>query len=165
MKICRFPDPILKQPTHLIERIDDELLRTIDRLVATMRAHPRCVGLAAPQVGIGRRLAVMDASVHPKMGAGSHGLLVMINPKILSADGQSIQREGCLSIPDFTANVGRSTRVHVRTWDQDGGIRELRLEDFEAIVSQHEIDHLDGKLFLDPVANLATDVFKRKSYG
>ena len=161
--IRQFPDPILKRPTRTVERIDEEVRRFIERLIRTMRHHPRCVGLAAPQVGSDLRIAVMDSSVHPK-STGSHGLLVLINPTIDMPEGASTQREGCLSIPDLTANVRRAWQVCLHATDQEGILYEWRLEGFEAIVAQHEVDHLDGKLFLDRVTNLTTDVFPRKTY-
>lgn len=161
--IRRFPDPLLKQPTRRVDRVDDRIRALIDAMVRTMRHHPRCVGLAAPQVGRGLRIAVMDASRHPK-AAASLGLLVLVNPQILEREGSLLQREGCLSVPDFTGNVPRASRVRLATWDRAGSAMELELEGFEAVIAQHEVDHLDGTLFLDRVANLATDVFKRKTY-
>ena len=161
--IRRFPDPLLKQPTRSIARVDETVQRLIEGLIQTMRHHPRCVGLAAPQVGGDLRVAVMDATRHPKSKV-SQGLIVLVNPEIMETDGLILQREGCLSIPDFTADVRRSARIHLKAFDQFGSSREFWLEGFEAIIAQHEIDHLDGKLFLDRVANLATDVFKRKTY-
>ena len=163
LPIHRFPDPILKQPTRVVTRVDDHVKRLIDGMIRTMRHHPRCVGLAAPQVGSDLRVAVMDATGHPKTTT-SNGLLVLVNPEIDVREGAIIQREGCLSIPDFTGNVRRAQRIHLKTFDQFGASYELWLEGFEAIVVQHEVDHLDGKLFLDRVANLKTDVFKRKTY-
>ena len=157
------PDPLLKQPTHLVDRLDTQIVTLADRMVQTMRTHPRCVGLAAPQVGSSIRIAVMDVTGHPKASA-NHGLLVLVNPEIRRAEGRILQREGCLSIPDFTANVRRAARVWLRTFDQYGVFKEIELEGFEAIVAQHEVDHLDGMLFLDRVANLKTDVFRRTTY-
>ena len=161
--IVRFPHPLLKQPTRLVGRVDNAVERLIDTMVKMMHQHPHCVGLAAPQVGSDLRIAVMDASAHPKVSA-SHGLLVLINPQLDSTEGSVIQREGCLSIPDFTANVRRAARIHLTAFDQDGASRGWWLEGFEAIVAQHEVDHLDGKLFLDRVVNLKTDLFRRKTY-
>lgn len=163
LSIRQFPDAILKQPTRLVERVDDRLKRLIEAMIQTMRHHPRCVGLAAPQVGSDLRLAVMDSSRHPHAVA-SRGLLVLVNPRLDAQEETVLKREGCLSVPDFTANVQRASRIRLRAFDQDGASYELWLEGFEAIIAQHEIDHLDGKLFLDRVANLATDVFKRKTY-
>lgn len=163
LAIRKFPDPILKRPARLIARVDPPVTKLIEQMVATMRAQNRCVGLAAPQVGSDLRLAVMDSSANPKAAPG-HGLLVLINPHIVAMEGGSIQREGCLSIPDFTGNVKRAERVCVRASDEFGTMREFWLEGFEAIIAQHEVDHLDGMLFLDRVGSWGTDVFKRKNY-
>lgn len=162
--IRRFPDPVLKRPTRLVDRIDGRVREFIERLVHTMRQAPRCVGLAAPQVGSDLRIAVMDGSGHPKV-TSAHGLLVLVNPRLELSGGSSVQREGCLSVPDFTANVRRAAGVRLLAVDQHGSAKEWRLEGFEAIIAQHEVDHLDGTLFLDRVANLGTDVFPRKTYG
>lgn len=163
LPVTRFPHPILKQPTRPVERVDVPAAKLIDSLIATMRRHRHCVGLAAPQVGSSLRIAVMDSSANPK-SAASHGLLVLVNPTIVAVEGSTIQREGCLSIPDFTANVRRANRVRVKAWDRYGSAFEATLEGFEAIIVQHEVDHLDGKLFLDRVVNIKADVFRRKTY-
>ncbi len=164
LAIRRFPDPILKHPTRRIERFDAATRRLIDAMISTMRHHPRCVGLAAPQVGRSVRLAVMDASQHPKADA-THGLLILVNPALDQMEGGSIGREGCLSVPDLTANVRRAARVRLSAQDQAGAAYSVWLEGFEAVVVQHEVDHLDGALFLDRVANLRADVFPRKTYS
>ena len=163
LAIRRFPDPILNAPTRRIVRLDERLDRLIEQMVATMRRQPRCVGLAAPQIGSTLRVAVMDASTHPKGATHSHGLLVLINPQIDERDGTVLQREGCLSVPDLTGNVRRSESIRLSAQDRRGELCEWRLEGFEAIVAQHEVDHLDGKLFLDRVES-PTDVFRRKTY-
>ena len=163
LPIIMVPHPLLKRPTRLVERVDDAVKRLIHAMIKTMRHHPRCVGLAAPQVGSVLRIAVMDASGHPKVSA-HHGLLVLINPQVDALEEFVVQREGCLSIPDFTANVRRAARVHLKAFDRDGVSREWWLEGFEAMIAQHEVDHLDGKLFLDRVVNLQKDVFRRKTY-
>ena len=131
-------------------------------LVDTMRASPACVGLAAPQIGIGRRAIVVDVTGHPKTGA-CHGLIVLIDPVVVAADGREVGREGCMSVPDFTANVARSTSVTVAGLGTEGDV-VVETNGFEARALQHEIDHLDGLLILDRVASLATDVFRRKTY-
>ena len=163
LAIRRFPDPLLKQPTRLLASVHRDARHLIGQMVATMRHHPRCVGLAAPQIGSPFRLAVMDARGHPKT-TSSQGLIVLVNPEILQTRGQLIHREGCLSVPDLTANVQRAEWVRLSAMDQEGRVRELVLEGFEAVIAQHEVDHLDGTLFLDRVADLRTDVFKRKRY-
>lgn len=161
--ISRFPDPILKQPTTRLARVDAEAQTLIQTLIRVMQREPHCVGLAAPQIGSSLRIAVMDASRHPKAGA-TQGLIVLVNPQITARDGAAVRREGCLSVPDFTANVQRSASVRVVAWDASGREVRLAFRGFEAIIAQHEIDHLDGLLFLDRVANLKTDVFRRKTY-
>lgn len=163
LPIYRVPDTLLNQPARAVSRVDPAAVQLIDRMIATMRHHPRCVGLAAPQVGSSLRIAVMDSSVHPKSGK-SHGLLVLVNPKLEGFEGESIQREGCLSVPDFTGNVKRAKRVRLKAQDREGSRYECYLEGFEAIVAQHEVDHLDGTLFLDRITNLKTDLFPRKTY-
>jgi peptide deformylase len=129
-----------------------------------MRANQGCVGLAAPQLGDEVRIVVVDVSEHPR-ATRHHGLLVLVNPVIRLSSGGEIAREGCLSIPDLTANVKRATEVLVETSDPEGETRAIEAEGFEARALQHEIDHLDGILFLDRVASLTTDVFRRKQYG
>jgi peptide deformylase len=119
-----------------------------------MRASPGCVGLAAPQIGQLVRVAVVDCSGHPRVEE-PNGLMVLVNPRITFADGSELGREGCLSIPDLTGNVRRASAVEV------GGIRS---SGFEARCIQHELDHLDGILFLDRVESLAHDLFVRKVY-
>lgn len=133
-------------------------------MVETMNHHPRCVGLAAPQVGRSWRLIVMDASRVDKPGS-RHGLVILLNPRIVRRAGQRLVREGCLSIPDYTGNILRAEAVDLHGSDPDGRSMYLSAHGFEAIVFQHEIDHLDGKLFLDRVGSLETDVFRRKKYG
>ena len=132
-------------------------------LVDTMRASGGCVGIAAPQIGEGVRMVVVDVSEHPR-ATRHNGLLVLVNPLITRATGRAVAREGCLSIPDLTANVGRATEVLVEASDPAGVARTVQAEGFEARCLQHEIDHLDGILFLDRVASLTTDVFPRKRY-
>ena len=161
--IRQFPDPILKRPTQPVPRVTEPVKQLIEAMVRIMRHHARCVGLAAPQVGSGLRIAVMDSSRNPKT-LKSQGLIVLVNPELELLEGRTIQREGCLSIPDFTANVARAQRVRVRAFDRFGSLRSWTFEGFEAVIAQHEVDHLDGRLFLDRVANVTTDVFPRKQY-
>ena len=132
-------------------------------LVDTMKVSPGCVGLAAPQIGISRRAFCLDVSGHPR-GTPNHGLVVLFDPEIVFADGAEVRREGCMSVPDFTANVRRALSVVVRGADAAGAARVYESSGFEARAFQHEIDHLDGLLILDRVASLTTDVFRRKTY-
>jgi len=124
-----------------------------------MESFGHCVGIAAPQLGLMSRVAVVDVSDHPK-AESSNGLLALANPRIVEREGSKVGREGCLSLPDVTANVRRATRVVV---EHAGGTVECA--GFEAVCVQHELDHLDGILFLDRVESLTDDLFRRKSYG
>ena len=163
LAIRRFPDPLLKSPSRAVGRVGPPVARLIQQMVATMRHHPRCVGLAAPQVGVGLQVAVVDVTGHPK-AASAHGLLVLINPVILDREAECIQREGCLSVPDLTGNVRRAQRVRLEALDAEGKRWTSWIEGFEAIAVQHEVDHLAGVLFLDRVTNPRTDVFRRQQY-
>jgi peptide deformylase len=162
--ILRYPHPALKRIAAWPGMEDTGLIEEVARdLVDTMRAHPGCVGLAAPQLGQLVRIVAVDVSGHPK-ATTSHGLLVLANPQIIDASGEEIAREGCLSIPDLTANVRRATSVRIEGLEVDGGQRVVDSVGFEARCLQHELDHLDGILFLDRVDSLKTDVFRRKTY-
>jgi peptide deformylase len=156
------PDARLKQKCAPVQEFDDALHELVRDLEDTRRNSPACVGIAAPQIGALVRVAIVDTSEHKKFGADSSGHMVLVNPEIASRDGERLGREGCLSLPDFTANVKRALHIKVRFQTPQGEWRDLEASDFEAVVVQHEIDHLDGILFLDRVANLATDVFRRK---
>jgi len=157
------PDTRLKQPCSAVTEFGDELLAVLQDLEDTRSASTGCVGIAAPQIGVLQQVAIVDTSGHKKHGAHSQGRIVLVNPTITARDGERVGREGCLSLPDFTANVKRSTWIEVRYQDEAGHERRLEAQEFEAVVIQHEIDHLNGILFLDRVANLATDVFPRKN--
>jgi peptide deformylase len=121
--------------------------------------------LAAPQIGVLERVAVVDISrdrrKKPRPGT-SHGLIVLVNPEIISSEGLQIPREGCLSIPHLLADVRRAEKVCLRTLGENGEERTFDVEGFEALAVQHEVDHLNGKLFLDRVANVKTDLFRRQ---
>lgn len=157
------PDPRLKQACSVVKEFGTELHAAIADLEDTRLNSPGCVGIAAPQIGILQRIAIVDTSQHKKYAEQSLGHLVLINPVIVHKEGERLGREGCLSLPDFTANVRRAMQVEVEYLTPECEKKTLRAEDFEAVVLQHEIDHLNGVLFLDRVANLATDVFPRKT--
>jgi peptide deformylase len=154
------PDARLKQVARGIEP-GEQARRIAADLVDTMRGGPRTVGVAAPQIGELVRIAVVDCSTHPK-ATRHHGLLVLVNPVVVTAEGSEIGREGCLSIPEITANVRRATAVAVEALDPEGEMARIEAEGFEARALQHELDHLDGVLILDRVASLDTDVFRRQ---
>lgn len=159
--VVRLPDRVLKVRAEEVgDEPDGDLAAD---LVDTMAASPACVGLAAPQIGVSRRAFALDVSSHPKTTV-SHGLVVLFDPVIVEHHGREVGREGCMSVPDLTANVGRATSIVVRGIGPEGEETVISTEGFEARAFQHEIDHLDGMLILDRVASLATDVFRRKVY-
>jgi peptide deformylase len=160
--IVRYPHPLLKQRCRELEP-GAEAERIAADLLDTMREQPRCVGLAAPQIGEAVRLVAVDVTGHPK-ARSCHGLLVLANPVAVRAEGDELGREGCLSIPDLTANVRRATLVAIEATTPRGEPVALEADAFEARVLQHELDHLDGILFLDRIVS-KQDLFRRKSYG
>jgi peptide deformylase len=163
--VLRVPNPVLKEQCRAVPEaaVNGTRELAVD-LVDTMRAHPRCVGLAAPQIGALVRIIVVDVTGHPR-ATSSSGLVVLINPVLLDTDGGDVAREGCLSVPEFTANVRRATHVVVDGLTPEGDERRVEAEGFEARCLLHELDHLDGVLFLDRVDSLATDVFRRRNFA
>lgn len=160
--VQRLPAPILTRPAAPVASIDDAARALAADLIDTMRASPACVGLAAPQIGVGVRAFVVDVSGHPKART-SHGTFVLFNPEVLVAHAPAVAREGCMSVPDLTGDVARATEVVVRGLTPEGTERVLRVEGFEARAVLHELDHLDGRLFLDRLV-AADRVFRRKVY-
>jgi peptide deformylase len=162
--ILCFPQPLLKKMSRPVERIDREIVDLVADLVDTMRDGPGSVGVAAPQIGASLRVCVVDVS-KSKLGRDSnHGLLVLINPVVLHFEGNATMREGCMSVPDYTGDVERPTRIRLHYTDETGTERELETEGFEAVAIQHEMDHLDGILFLDRISSLKSGLFRRKKY-
>jgi peptide deformylase len=160
--ILIYPDPRLKTVCTPITAFDNETDAFVQDLIDTMLAAGHSVGVAAPQIGICRRLVVVDVSKSKQGRDNNHGLLAMINPEIVDQEGQEIFREGCMSVPDYTGNVTRAESIVVQFLDRTGQERVIRASGFEAVAIQHELDHLDGLLFLDRVSSLKTDVFRRK---
>jgi peptide deformylase len=161
--VLRLPAPELKLVAKAVERIDRRARELATDLVDTMRAHSHCVGLAAPQIGAGVRAFALDVGDHPK-ARSRNGLVVLFDPELLADEAPRLGREGCMSVPDLTGNVARGTRVVVRGIAPDGDIRVVEADAFEARALLHEIDHLDGLLFLDRVGSQHADVFRRKRY-
>lgn len=159
--VVRLPERVLKQVAQPLGHDGDDQLA--QDLVDTMRDSPACVGLAAPQIGVSKRAFALDVSEHPKTER-CHGLVVMFDPVIVEFSGRKVGREGCMSVPDLTANVVRSTEIVVQGRSPAGEELVVATSGFEARAFQHEIDHLDGMLILDRVQSLATDVFARKVY-
>jgi peptide deformylase len=163
--VLRVPHEALKQRCRPLEGDELRDLESLaDDLVETMRAHPRCVGLAAPQIGELLRVIVVDVTDHSRATVGN-GLIVLANPALEESSGSEVAREGCLSVPEFTANVRRATSVLVSGTTPAGEARRVESVGFEARCLQHELDHLDGILFLDRVESLSTDVFRRRDFG
>ncbi len=160
--VLRLPEPVLKRRAEPAGWVDDVARSVARDLVDTMRASPACVGLAAPQIGVSLRVFVVDVSGHRK-AQSCHGEVVLIDPEILVAHDAVHGREGCMSVPDLTGEVARATTIVVRGLTPEGGERVLQVDAFEARAFQHEIDHLDGLLFLDRVSS-ADAVFRRKVY-
>ncbi len=160
--IILYPDPILKTVCDAVETLDDSVKALIQDLVDTMVDAGHSVGVAAPQIGVTRRVVVVDVSKSKLGRDNNHGQLVMVNPAILEKEGCSTMREGCMSVPDYTGNVSRAERVVVQFLDREGVEKVIQASGFEAVAIQHELDHLDGFLFLDRVSSLKTDVFRRK---
>jgi peptide deformylase len=156
--IITIPDPLLRKTAAPVERVDDDLRRLMDDMLATMY-DALGIGLAAPQIGILRRLIVMD----PSKDEAPKTPLVMVNPEILErSEEMRLHDEGCLSIPDVTAELERPARTRVAFLDREGKPQEAELEGIWSTIVQHEIDHLDGILFIDYLSRLKRDMVVRK---
>ncbi|HUI26133.1 MAG TPA: peptide deformylase [Candidatus Kryptonia bacterium] len=155
--ILKFPEPVLKQKAQPVPNIDGAVDQLITDMVDTMYAAPG-VGLAAPQVGDGHRIIVLDIDHEEPR---KH-LIKLINPVIVESDGEIVWEEGCLSVVDFKADVKRAARVLVKGWTLEQKEIEIEAEELLAVALQHEIDHLEGKLFIDRISRLKRDLYKRK---
>ena len=160
--VLRLPEAVLKQRADPVGTIDQVARQLACDLVDTMRASPACVGLAAPQIGVGLRAFVVDVTGHRK-ARSCHGELVLFDPEVLVAHEPVRAREGCMSVPDLTGDVTRAGTIVVRGLTADATERVVQVDGFEARAVQHEIDHLDGLLFLDRVSS-ADALFRRKVY-
>jgi len=157
MRILHYPDPLLKKKAEAITVFDETLKALASDMAETMYAAPG-VGLAAPQVGILKRLIVIDCA--PK-GEPPH-LILAANPEIVSGEGESVEEEGCLSVPGYYAKVPRSEHVTVRYRDMEGNAIEMSADGLLAVAFQHEIDHLDGILFVDHLSPLKKSIFRKR---
>jgi peptide deformylase len=155
--IVKYGDPVLDRPAETVTVFDQELQKLLDDMWESMYAA-HGVGLAAPQIGIGKRIAVIDITFKEDPDAK----LVLINPEIIHAEGRHTQQEGCLSLPEFRENVTRPQRVTVRAQDAKGNWFEKPGEDLLARAIMHETDHLDGKLYITHISALKRDLIKRK---
>jgi peptide deformylase len=158
LKIVTYPDKFLQKPTKPVDNIDGSLQNAIDDMAQTMYAAPG-IGLAAIQVGIDKSIIVYDICAKE----GGRLLEVLVNPKIIDAQGSTISEdEGCLSVPDYRADVKRHAAVLVEGVDRHGKPVRLEAEGLLAIMLQHEIDHLQGKLFIDRISKLKRELYKRR---
>ena len=155
--IRKYGDDVLRRATQPIETFDDALQALIEEMVQTMYAAPG-IGLAANQIGVSKRVAVIDLSV----GKRPNELHVLVNPQIIERIGEQNEEEGCLSVPDFTETVMRPAHVTVRFLDRNGAEREMPGEGLMARAMCHEIDHLDGKLYVDHLRGFKRDRIVRK---
>ena len=159
LEIRQYPDPILRQQAKAVESINGDLQRLIDDMIETLYEAPG-LGLAAPQVGESLRLFVYDLSVAEE---GKQRLpLVLINPELVSKEGEASEDEGCLSVPEYRESVRRAARAVVRGMDREGREITVEGEGLLAKLFQHEMDHLDGKLFIDRISSLKRNIFLRR---
>lgn len=156
--ILTYPNSELKKKSVPVTIITDSVRQLVQDMAETMYAAPG-IGLAAPQIGVHQRVIIIDISGKNE----PPDLIVAINPVIIHAEGEEYEEEGCLSVPDYAANVKRHARVIIKGLDLDGVERTWKAEDLLAIAFQHEIDHLDGILFVDHLSALKRELFQRKA--
>ena len=162
-EILTYPNEALKNISTEVEAVDEEILQFIRDLEETRQSGPGAVGIAAPQVDVHKRIVIVDVS-NMRKPVDNHGHMIMINPEIIHWEGMAKGREGCLSVPDFTGNVIRAEKIKLRYMDEHSQQHEIESTGFEARAIQHELDHLDGLLFLDRLVSRRTDLFERKVY-
>jgi peptide deformylase len=155
--IVKFGTPGLQSPALPVQHFDDALQQLIDDMIETMYAAPG-IGLAATQIGVALRVCVIDLSVGKRGGE----LFALVNPEFVERDGMQLEEEGCLSVPGFNATVARPSRVVVHARDRDGSPKTVEGTGLMARALQHEIDHLDGMLFLDRLRGIKRDIIVRK---
>ena len=157
MKIYTYPDPVLRAHAEPVDEIDNDTQQLIDDMIETMYEAPG-IGLAANQVGVLKRIIVFEAFPREKKRSPQ----VLINPEILLSDGKIVSEEACLSVIDYAADVNRASHIRVRGLDRQGDVIEIDAEDLKAVCLQHEIDHLDGILFIDHISGLKRSLYKKK---
>jgi len=158
-QILQYPNPLLKQRAQPVANIGGDVARLVEDMAETMYAAPG-VGLAAPQVGVGHRVIVLDVRADDE--EPGKRLMKLINPEIAEREGEIVWEEGCLSVPDLTAPVKRARRILVRAWTPEEKEVEVEAEELLAVALQHEIDHLDGRLFLDRLSRLKRDLYRAR---
>lgn len=156
-EIVKYPDPVLSKPGEPVTEFDDKLKTLVEEMFESMYAA-HGIGLAAPQIGLSKRITVIDVSFKKD----PEDKLVLINPEIIEREGQQFEEEGCLSLPDIRDKVKRAAKVKVRAQNADGEWFEIEGEELLSRAFQHEIDHLDGVLFIDRLSRLKKDLTVRK---
>ena len=162
LEILTYPDERLRQMSAPVNVFDAGFQRRVDDLEETRLAGPGAVGIAAPQVDWFERVVIVDVSGRKK--TRNHGHLILVNPEITEWEGYKVGREGCLSVPDYTGNVIRAEKIHLDALDREGNTQSFDMDGFEARAVQHEMDHIDGLLFLDRLVSRRQDLFQRKTY-
>jgi peptide deformylase len=157
LQILEFPDPRLRTRAKAVPQVDATVRKLIDDMFETMYAAPG-IGLAAPQIGVSLRIFVVDLS----LGRKPADLMVFVNPEFVELEGMQLEEEGCLSVPGFNATVARPMRAVIRGMDRQGTMRTVEATELLARAFQHEMDHLDGKLFLDRVRGIKRDLIVKK---
>ncbi len=157
LKIRTYPDPVLKKKALPVESINGDLQELIDSMVETMYAAPG-IGLAAPQVGESKRLIVVDVSSKE----GDIPLIVLINPEIIQSEGRIVSEEGCLSVPGYVSTIPRAEKVYVKGHDREGNPIEIEATGLLARALQHEIDHINGTLFVDRMSPIKREFFRKR---
>ncbi|MDR2869588.1 MAG: peptide deformylase, partial [Deferribacteraceae bacterium] len=160
-EVLKYPDAALKAECEDVAALSADICEIIEDMKDTMIAAGHSTGIAAPQIGETVRIVVADAS-RSRKPCVNHGLLVLINPEIIKYSGSQQSREGCMSVPEYTGNVMRAEKIIVQYMDEAMQSKVIEAEGFEAILLQHEIDHLNGILFVDRVISRRTDLFRRK---
>lgn len=158
LEIRTYPDPVLLRKAMKVDAVDDEIRGLMDNMAETMYVA-NGLGLAAPQVGVSKRVIVLDTSA---CDAENGRLITLANPEIISAEGEDVAEEGCLSLPDFLTDVTRAERVVVRALGRDGNQVTIDAEGLLARVLQHEMDHLDGTLLLEKAGSLKREFYKKR---
>ncbi len=163
-KIITYPNPLLREKSGELKELDEAAIQVIRDLEDTMYSASHGIGISAPQIGELVRVIIVDVARNPHYKRTNHGKLILINPVIVHAQGEKVTREGCMSLPDYVAFVKRPREVVVKGWTPDEREVEIEARNLEAIALQHEIDHLDGILFIDRISSLS-ELISRNSLG
>ncbi len=161
LKVLKYPHPVLREQCEPVTVWDASLQELVDDMTETMYASPGAVGLAACQIGETVRVVILDVSSKTTR----EEYKVLINPTIVEASRKKMMREGCLSFPEYLANIKRATKLTFSAYDREGALQTYTVQGLEAIAVQHEIDHLDGVLMIDRISSLKTDWIRRQPRG